>query len=125
MQPYVTMVPSSKRTRVLLTLGPDELLRANLPPLSTVRHERAAKALLEALSYWMDARLCVALSAAESEDYFRFDLTDEMGVGARSVFYAVEVVTSGPRRRGRRIRGVGDFREVRQLSLLAGPGGEP
>jgi len=124
MEPYVTIVPSPERTLVLMTLGADELLRANLPPLSAVRHERAAKTLLEALSCWMDARLCVALSAAEPETYFRCGLVDELGVGVRSVFYAAEVVASGPRQRGRRIRGVGDFREVRQLSLLARPGGE-
>jgi hypothetical protein len=117
----VTLVSSASRTRVLVKVGPDELLRANLPPLSRVRHERAAKVLLEALSLWLDERLCVALSADESADYFRLDLTDELGAGARSVYYAVEVVERRPRRRGSRIRDLGDFRELHQLALLADP----
>ena len=44
--------PSSKWTKVLLTHGPDELLKALLPPPSLVHHERAASRLLEALSLW-------------------------------------------------------------------------
>jgi hypothetical protein len=120
MRPQVTIVPSQKQTRVLLTLGPDELMRANLPPLRAVRQERAATTLLQALALWMDAELSVALCAGELADCFRCDLTDEMGVGARSIFYVVEVVFQGDRRRGARIRGIGDFKDVRQLSLLRG-----
>jgi hypothetical protein len=45
----VTLVSSASRTRVLVKVGPDELLRANLPPLSRVRHERAAKAYRKVL----------------------------------------------------------------------------
>jgi hypothetical protein len=45
-------------------------------------------------------------------------LTDELGMGAQSVFYRVDVVERGRRRRrGTRIRGVGDFGDLRQLHL--------
>lgn len=123
MGPVVTIQPTATRTRVLMTVGPDELLRAELPSFDSLRNTDAATALLRALSLWMDARLCVALCAAHPEAYFNFNLTDELGAGARSVFYAVEVVAREPRQRGRRLRGVGDFRELRQLALLASTGG--
>lgn len=123
MNPHVAMMSSPKRTQVLVTLGKDEVLRANLPPLNSVRQDRAVTTLLQGLSLWLDERLCVALSAAWPESYFRCDLTDEMGVGARSVFYVVEVVEQPGRRRGARIRGLGDFQAVRQLSLLCRCGG--
>jgi hypothetical protein len=42
MESYTVVVsPSVTRTRVLVSRGPDELLRACLPPPSQVRHERA------------------------------------------------------------------------------------
>lgn len=120
MEALMTLVPSATRTRVLLTRGKDTLLKAHLPPLSSLRHREAAKRLLEALSLWMDERLCVALYAAKPENCFEYDLTDELGVGARSLYYAVEVL--GPRRpRGHR-RSV-DGPPADQLRLLAKPGG--
>jgi hypothetical protein len=120
-EPLVTLASTASRTRLLVMVGPDEVLRASLPRLEQVRNEQAVKVLLEGLSLWLNQRLCVALSADESADYFRLDLTDELGVGARSVYYAVEVVERRHRYRGTRLRGVGDFREVHQLALLARP----
>lgn len=116
--PLVTLASSPTRTRLLVTVGADEVLRANLPRLDRIRNERAVKALLEGLSLWMDERLCVALSAAGSESYFRLDLTDELGTGVRGLYYAVDVVEPR-RRRGARIRGLGDFRALHHLALLA------
>ena len=109
--------PSSKWTKVLLSHGPDELLKALLPPPSQVRHERAAQALIEALSLWLDTTLPVALCVDAKDASFCLGLTDEMGIGIRSVFYRVEVTEReiGRRRRGIRIPGVGDFRDLRQL----------
>lgn len=111
--------PSSKWTKVLLSHGPDELLKALLPPPSLVRHERAAATLLEALSLWLDVTLPVALSVDAKDAGCCLGLTDEMGVGARSVYYRVEVTEreGARRRRGIRIPGVGDFRDMRQLRL--------
>ena len=111
--------PSSKWTKVLLTHGPDELLKALLPPPSHVRHERAAATLLEALALWLDTTLPVALCVDAQDAGFCLGLTDEMGVGTRSVYYRVEVTVREDvrRRRGIRIPGIGDFRDLRQLRL--------
>lgn len=111
MDTWVELNSTSKRARVVVRLGDKVLLRASLPPLSAVRHSRAVTTLLEALSLWTDGRLCVALSAGTLDDCFRFDLTDELGVGARSVYYAVEVVKRAPR------RGRGADAPVQQLQL--------
>jgi hypothetical protein len=111
--------PTAKRTRLLVSHGPDELLRAILPPPPQVRHERAAATLLEGLSLWLDTRLAVVLSVDAREAGFCLGLTDELGVGAQSVFYRVEVAERGRRRRrGTRIQGVGDFADLRQLRLV-------
>jgi len=114
----MVMVPSATRTRVLLTHGTDELLRAILPPPSAVHHERAAIALLQGLSLWLDAKVHVVLSVDEREAGFCLGLTDEMGLGMRSVYFDVEVHDRrARRRRGQRIRGIGDFADLRQLYL--------
>lgn len=118
--PLVTLASSLSKTRLLVTAGQEEVLRANLPALRQVRNERAVKAFLEGLSLWLDQRLYVALSADESEDSFRLELTDALGLGARGVYYAVEVVERRRCRRAR-IRGLGDFRAVHHLALLANP----
>jgi len=120
-EPLVTLASGASRTQLLVMVGPDEVLRARLPRLDQVRQEQAVTRLLEGLSLWLNQRLCVALSADESEDYWRLDLTDELGVGARSVYYAVEVVEGRRRYRGTRLRGLGDFRALHQLALLARP----
>lgn len=125
MEPVVTIEPTAARTRLLMTRGADELLRAELPALDDVKNRESVTALLRALSLWMDARLCVALRAVHPEAYFNFELTDELGIGARSVFYAVEIVERRRRIRGRRLRGVGDFSALHQLALLAQPGRAP
>jgi hypothetical protein len=112
--------PTAKWTRLLVSQGPDELLRAILPPPSQVRHERAAATLLEGLSLWLDRRLAVALSVDAREAGFCLGLTDELGIGTQSVFYCVNVAERGHRRRrGTRIRGVGDFADLRQLHLVS------
>lgn len=114
----VVMVPSATRTRVLLSHGTDELLRAILPPPSAVRHEQAAQALLQGLSLWLDAKLHVVLSVDAREAGFCLGLTDEMGLGMRSVYFDVEVHDPrARRRRGQRIRGIGDFADLRQLYM--------
>ena len=119
MRYQVVIVPSATRTRVLVTEGSDELLRAVLPSPSQLRHERATTTFLEGLALWLDAKLHVVLSVDAKEAGFCLGLTDEMGVGVRSLFFDVEVRDPRVRRRpGRRIRGVGDFADVRQLRLV-------
>jgi hypothetical protein len=119
MRYQVVIAPSATRTRVLVTEGSDELLRAVLPSPSQLRHERATITFLEGLALWLDAKLHVVLSVDAKEAGFCLGLTDEMGVGVRSLFFDVEVRDRRARRRpGRRIRGVGDFVDLRQLRLV-------
>jgi hypothetical protein len=127
MESFTVMVsPALTRTRVLVTCGPDELLRAYLPPPSRVRHERALPTLLEGLALVLDQQLRVVLSVDGREAGFCLGLTDELGLGHRRIFYAVEVVERRVRRRrGDRIRGVGDFADLRQLRLMTEPAGAP
>jgi hypothetical protein len=115
----VVMTPSATRTRVLLSHGPDELLRAILPPPSQLRHEHGAITFLQGLSLWLDAKLHVVLSVDAKEAGFCLALADEMGIGMRSVYFDVEVRDRrARRRRGQRIRGIGDFADLRQLRLV-------
>jgi hypothetical protein len=115
----VVVLPSAARTRVLLTEGSDELLRAVLPPPSQLQYERAAITLLESLALWLNAKLHVVLSVDAKEAGCCLGLTDELGVGVRSLFFDVEVRDRrARRRRGQRIRGIGDFADLRQLRLV-------
>jgi hypothetical protein len=115
----VVIVPSATRTRVLVTEGPDELLRAVLPSSSQLQYERAAVTFLESLALWLNAKLHVVLSVDAKAAGCCLGLTDELGVGVRSLFFDLEVRDRRARRRpGRRIRGVGDFTDLRQLRLV-------
>ena len=116
----VVLSPSARWTRVLLTHGPDELLRAILPPPARVWHERTASTFLESLALWLDTTLPVVLSVDAQQAGFCLGLTDELGIGATSLYYRVEVLERGlRRRRGRRIRGVGHFGDMRQLRQVS------
>ena len=109
----VVLSPSATQTRVLVTHGPDEFLRAFLPPPSQVHYERAMPTLLEGLALLLDRNLHVVLSVDARDAGFCLGLTDELGLGQRSLFYDVEVVGRRVRRRrGSRIRGIGDFLAV-------------
>jgi hypothetical protein len=115
MECQMKLTATAKRTRMeLRTTAGKLLLRGSLPPLDEVHHHRAVKTLLEGLSLWMDQRVCVVLDAVDRDSCFAFDLTDELGVGVHSVFYAVEVAHR---------RGAG--RDELQLPLAARPAGAP
>jgi hypothetical protein len=115
----VIIVPSSSRTRVLVTAGSDELLRAVLPAPFQRHHERAVMTLLEGLAMWFNAKLRVVLSVDSKAAGCCLGLTDELGMGVRSLFFDVEVRERRMRRRrGQRIRGIGDFTDLRQLRLI-------
>lgn len=115
----VVLIPSEARTRVLVTAGPDELLRAILPDPSQLQYERAAIKFLESLALWLNAKLHVVLSVDAKEAGCCLGLTDELGLGVRSLFFEVEVRDRrARRRRGQRIRGIADFTDARQLRLV-------
>jgi hypothetical protein len=108
MQPRLVIKPSSTTTRLLLTTNED-LLRATLPP---PRHPHAASALLVGLSRWLEQPLSVVLCVVEEASSSALNLYDDFGFGAETVHYRVEVVEPGRRRRG-----LGSFRDLRQLDL--------
>ena len=115
----VVLIPSAARTRVLVTAGPDELLRAILPPPSQLQYERATIAFLQSLALWLNAKLHIVLCVDARESGCCLGLTDELGVGVQSLFFEVEVRDRrARRRRGQRIRGIGDFTDARQLRLV-------
>lgn len=112
----VTISPEWTQTRVLMASPSRDVLKAVLPPLSDA-HPQSAIALLEGLSLWHQQRLSVVLCVDEQESScFALSLCDALGHGAQQLHFEVAVV---PRRRPavRRIAGVGDFRDLRQLSL--------
>jgi hypothetical protein len=115
----VVLIPSPARTRVLVTAGADELMRAILPPPSQLQYERATISFLESLALWLNTKLHVVLSVDLKEAGFCLGLTDELGIAVRSLFFEVEVRDRrARRRRGQRIRGIGDFTDARQLRLV-------
>jgi len=119
----VVLSPSTKWTTVVVSHGPDELLRAILPPPSLVRHEQSARLFLEGLALWFDSRLHVVLSVDAQDAGSCLGLTDELGLGLCSIYFEVSVIERGVRRRrGARLRGVGDFADLRQLHLVPNGG---
>lgn len=123
MEPYtMTMEFTGSGARLLLTKGADELLCASLPSPARFWTGKPAKALLESLAIWLDTTLHVVLSVVEPADGFSLELTDEGGTGLRTVFFEVATVEPGRRRR-KRLRGVGNFRDLHQLRLLDLAGG--
>ncbi len=128
MSVYTLLIAVSQtQTRLLLTFGPDELLRAVLPPPSQVGHDFAAPSLLRGIATWLDQPLRVVLSVEPSQICSCLGLTDALGIGHATVFYTVDAVESGRRRRaGRRLRlrrNGGDFRQLHLLRRQLAEGG--
>jgi hypothetical protein len=113
-RPRLLCKPSSEATRLYLTHGGDELLRAVLPPPGA-QHPTAAPTLLEGLSLWLQRPLSVVLCADAEETSSALGLCDGFGIGRETLHYEVEVVD--PRRP---CRGLGSFRDLRQLALRVG-----
>lgn len=118
MQPMiVTISPEPDRTRVLMASNQKDILKAVLPPTSQA-HPQAASTLLESLALWHDQRLSVVLLVDEPEgSCAALCLHDGLGLGAWSPHYDVTIAAHARRLARRRIPGVGDFRDLRQLSF--------
>src|SRR6266545_1255177 len=111
LRPRLFIKPSPSVTRVLATYGEDEFLRAALPPPGGL-HPRAAPALLEGLSLWYQRPLYVVLCADAQGASSGLGLCDDFGFAGQTVHYEVDVVDPTRRRRG-----LGSFRDLRQLDL--------
>jgi hypothetical protein len=114
----VMVAPERDRVRILATTPTQDVLKAVLGPPSQA-HPRAAATLLEGLALWHQRPLSVVLSADDSDDGSALGICDALGYG-RSLHYEVglAVHVAGRARRRRDLRGLGDFRDLRQLSLL-------
>lgn len=114
LKPRLICKPSPEATRLYLTWGDSEMLRAALPPPGP-QHPSAAPTLLEGLSLWLRRPLSVVLFADAEGTSSALGLCDGFGIGRETQHYEVEVVD--PRRPR---RGLGSFRDLRQLSLRVG-----
>ena len=113
----VTVAPEADRTRVLVVENRREVLKAVLGPPSLV-HPRAASTLLEGLALWYQTPLSVVLCVDERAGSSSLHLCDELGFGHKSLHYEVGVAFADRHRRRaprRDLRGLGDFRDLRQL----------
>ncbi len=116
-QTVVTIAPEHDKTRVLMASDHQDLLKAVLPA-AHLAHPRAAMTLLEGLSLWRQERLSVVLVVDETDrTSSALSLCDALGFGERTLHYEVAVAYRERRRVRRRIDGVGNFRDLRQLRL--------
>lgn len=97
MRVHLKLKASKDCTHLQASVKGEDVLRARLPPLGSVRDRRAVTKLLEGLSDWLGGHVCVALCADDKESCFQLELTDALGEGVRDVFYSVKVVSGGRR----------------------------
>jgi hypothetical protein len=115
LKPKLLVKPTPTSTRLLLTYGEAEVMRAVLPPPAQV-HARAAPTFCEAVSLWYQRPVCVVLCADVEGTSSGLGLCDGFGYGVSTVHYEVDLVEPGQRRRP-----LGSFRDLRrQLDLLRG-----
>jgi hypothetical protein len=112
----MSLTESATRVLVAEPRG-SELLKAHFPSASEA-HRMSTRTLLEAVSHLCNARLHVVLSAESEAIGFAQGLCDGLGLGLDTVYYDVELLRRGDG--GRRVRGLGDFRDLRGLSVIRG-----
>jgi hypothetical protein len=121
MQPItVVIAPTAESTRLLAMAGAHEMLRAKLGPTSHV-HRWAASTLLEGLSLWHQEPLRVVLYAESEAISSPLMLTDGLGFGYQTFHFDIEVVDRRPITAAQRLRGVGDFRDLRDIASRVTP----
>lgn len=108
-RPRLLVKPTPAATRLYLTYADHEVMRAVLPPPRPTRLS-AAPTLCEGLSLWLERPLSVVLCADAEGSSCELGLCDGLGFGVTTAHYEVEVVDPTRRRRG-----LGSFRDLRQL----------
>lgn len=112
----LTMVidPSPTQTRMLLTKGPEEVLKARLGPASRT-HRWAAPTLLEAIALWYQRPVRAVLCAGADPSSYDLDLWEGLGFGQRTALYEVDVLDRRESQRaGLCAPRLGDFRDLRR-----------
>jgi hypothetical protein len=111
----VTIVPTQCETRILVTVGRDEVMKARLGPPSAML-PGAAPMLLEAMALWYRSPVHAVISA-DADVAWDLGLLDGLRRGAP---YTVEWIDPCARydRGGGRARGLGNFRDVRRYVRL-------
>jgi hypothetical protein len=110
----VRLLPRGQEVLVLgLGWNEEPVLKARLP--STPEHPRAVITVLEGLALWAGARLPVALGVA-GRSAGLIDALLPQGAAWCSPLVELHPVEF-PRARRRRLDGLGDFSELRQLRL--------
>lgn len=114
-QPVVTISPELTQTRILMVDNGEDVLKAILPSARSI-HPKAATTLLEGLALWYQRRLSVVLNVQEQESSCdTLMLCDALGYGIRQLHFDTGVVHRDSRRRT--LKGLGDFRDLRNLYL--------
>jgi hypothetical protein len=111
----LTIAPDYHGTRMLMTSGQNEILRAILSP-ATQTHPRAAATLLEGLSLWYQRPLNVVLCVDDTSNSSALGLCDALGFGQRSLHYEVGIAVTDRIPKRNRIGGLGDFRALRRFA---------
>jgi hypothetical protein len=107
----VTLKPNNEMTRVLVTLGHDDVLRGVLPP-AAMAHPRAAETLLEAVSLWFQRPARAVLYADIEGNSSALNLCDGFGHGRETAHFEVDIYDPT-----RRYRSLGSFADLHQLAL--------
>jgi hypothetical protein len=114
MNPAVTVAIAAtfEETRLLVTRGRREVLRARLAPPSRA-HRWAMPLLLESLALWCQQPLRVVLYAESEALSSGLRLVDDLGFGRCTLFYEVERLSPHPDA-GAEGEGCGGFDELRR-----------
>lgn len=59
----MAITATARETRVLLTQGPDEVMKARLRPVGTPAHRFAGPMLCESMALWHDQKVRAVVSA--------------------------------------------------------------
>jgi hypothetical protein len=109
----VTIKAASTQTRMIVREGPDEILIARLAPVRN-SHRQALPRLMHSLALWFKTRVRVVLFAESPEIALSTGLVDGLLCGLGTFHFEVDLVLPGDRRRGTRLRGLANLRDLRR-----------